>query len=287
MQNSRQVKQRIKTAKNIAKITKAMEMVSASKMRRAQDQALATRPYNKALRKSLRELAEATDISTHPLLTAHDQGVDACVVLATDKGLCGSLNSNLFKLALEWSDAHPEGVFIVIGRKGVALSRISGLHVHAQFIDLPAKVSVSAIAALNTLVLDGFLDKTFKTVHLIYTDFISTLVNKPRIEQILPLPGLTEEEKTLVDSDTSEYVFEPSPESILDKILPFYLENSLFQALLESKASEHSARMVSMKNASDNAKELMGELKLEYNKSRQAGITAELLDITTAMLSQS
>lgn len=286
MDNARQIKQRISTAKNIAKITKAMEMVSASKMRKAQDNALATRPYNQALYHSLRTLADATDITDHPLLTEPTTGTHLCVLLSTDKGLCGGLNTNLIKRALEWHDDFPEGEFVILGRKGVASAKILGLPVHAQFIDLPQQADISSIAPLRQLLLEGFSRTQYRTVTLLYTDFISTLVQKTTLQQVLPLPKLEPADEPLTDPMASEYVFEPSSRAILDEMLPYYLENALFQAMLESKASEHSARMVSMKNASENAVDLQKELKLRFNKSRQASITAELLDIVTATLSQ-
>lgn len=287
MPNARQIVQRIKTAGNISKITKAMEMVSASKMRRAQSSALATRPYTDALQHSLAALASATSSEIHPLLTEHEMGVDIAVVISTDKGLCGSLNPTLFKETMSWLRQHPNGKVVAIGKKAVAFCRLSGIDLYAQFVETPDKIKSSDIIPMSTLITEGFLDKTFKSVSLIYMDFVSTLVQRVKVQQVLPLPKIEQTEGALVDTvKESEYIFEPSADVILNNLLPYYLENSIFQAFLEARASEHSARMVSMKNASENAGELMSDLRLVYNKSRQAGITAELLDVTTALLGQ-
>lgn len=287
MQNTRQIRQRIKTAGNISKITKAMEMVSASKMRRAQAQALASRPYTRALQKSLATASSASDLSVHPFLQAHTQGFPVALLISTDKGLCGSLNPNLFKAALTWSKANPEGKFVAVGKKAVAFAKVMGLALHAQFTDLPEKLTFSDIVPITTLLMNGFTDGTFQSVAIVYMDFISTLVQKVRNVELLPITSVdVPEQEVLEQIATADYTFEPSAKDILHELMPFYVENTIFQAFLEAKASEHSARMVSMKNASENAKELMGELQLEYNKSRQASVTSELLDITTARLAQ-
>lgn len=289
MSSARQIKQRIKTAQNISKITKAMEMVSASKMRRAQAQALATRPYTRALQESLQKLASVVKTGVHPYLTDHDAGVDVAVIISTDKGLCGGLNQNLFKEAINWQKTHQNSKLVVVGRKAVAFARIYGLDVHAQFTDLPDTVRANDTIALTTLISKAFLDQTFKTVSVIYMDFVSTLVQKVRVTQLLPLSKEVSESFSSEQTETqlpSEYLFEPSPEEILADLLNYYLENTVYQSFLEAKASEHSARMVAMKNASENARDLMKELQLSFNKSRQAGITNELLDITTAILAQ-
>lgn len=289
MSSARQIKQRIKTAKNISKITKAMEMVSASKMRKAQAQALATRPYTRALQEALQKLANKVSTDVHPYLTSHENGIDIAIVISTDKGLCGGLNQNLYKAALKWQKDHPGSKFILIGRKAVAFAKAYGLPVHAQFTDLPDSIQNVDTIPVTSLVAKAFLNQNFKTVSVVYMDFISTLVQKVRVSQLLPLSQEISETlsgETVTSDEASEYLFEPSPEAILDDLLNYYLENSIYQSFLEAKASEHSARMVAMKNASENAGELVEELKLQFNKSRQAAITAELLDITTAILAQ-
>ncbi len=290
MSSARQIKQKIKTAKNISKITKAMEMVSASKMRRAQNQALATRPYTRALQESLSTLASTIKTNLHPFLVSHSGGVDVAIIISTDRGLCGGLNLNLFKSTIEWQKKHKNGKLILIGKKAVAFAKMYGLNIHAQFTDFPDIIRTSEILPIATIISKEYLNESFKSVSIIYMDFISTLVQRVKTINLLPLPKNEESgysSLVLVDTKSKiEYIFEPSPEAILDDLLNYYLENTLYQSFLEAKASEHSARMVAMKNASDNASELVSELQLQFNKSRQAGITSELLDITTAVLAQ-
>lgn len=285
--NIRQIKRRISASQNISKITKAMEMVAASKMKRAQDQALATRPYSRALLHSLQKLAEKSDRSLHPLLSENTQGSDILVVFSTDKGLCGGFNTNLFKATMHWKQSHPQGKIVAIGRKAVAFTRMMGYELLAQFTNIPEKAGFKDILPITTLVMNGFLDENYKKVDVLYMDFVNTLSQQSRIVQLLPIQntdGLEPNGDMIAPSIASEYLFEPSPKAILEHLLPYYIENTVFQTLLESKASEHSARMVAMKNASENAADLVSELKLVYNKSRQAAITSEILDIATAAL---
>lgn len=287
MVNTRQVTRRITTAQNISKITKAMEMVAASKMKRAQDQALAARPYSVALTHSLRMISGMVDATLHPLLSVNDEGSPVVVVIATDRGLCGSLNAHLTKQLIAWKAKHPPGQVIAVGRKAVLFTRSIGMTLHAQFIDLPEKIKTVDVVSLSALVINGFLEKKYLSVDLIYMNFINTLSQKVEQEQLLPLTSLEEEIKTGKKEICKEYVFEPSPKRILNELLPFYIENTIFHSMLESKASEHSSRMVAMKNASENAADLVKELKLIFNKSRQQNITSELLEITTATMALS
>jgi F-type H+-transporting ATPase subunit gamma len=286
MANTRQIKRRISTAANISKITKAMEMVSASKMRRAQQQALAARPYTRAIQDSLQKVAYFTNPSVHPLLSKHSEGKDVVVLFSTDRGLCGGLNTNLFKSAGHWVKNRSDVEFIVVGKKAIVFARKMGFTIAAQFTALPEKLTVSDILPIATLVIEKFLSHEYRSIHVIYMDFINTLSQQVRITQLLPVSAEeTELSPALAKADSvSEYTFEPQARQILDQLLPYYIENTLYQTLLEAKASEHSARMVAMKNASDNAKSLVSELKLVFNKSRQAAITNELLDITTATM---
>ncbi|HYD35649.1 MAG TPA: ATP synthase F1 subunit gamma [Vitreimonas sp.] len=285
MANTRQIKRRITASQNISKITKAMEMVAASKMRRAQEQATATRPYSRALQASLSKLGQFSDSSLHPLLAHHETGANAILLLSTDKGLCGSLNPTLFKATLQAYRQFEQPKLIAVGKKAIAFARIFGLELHAQFSNVPERLTNADTIAISTLIMDGFLSHEFKTVHIVYMDFINTLSQKVRLVQLLPLTQDVQADEALVSPELkAEYAFEPSPREILSQLLPYYLENSVYQAFLEGKASEHSARMVAMKNASENAAELVSELKLEFNKSRQASITNELLDITVAAM---
>ncbi len=289
MPNARQVKQRISTATNIAKITKAMEMVSASKMRKAQEQTLAARPFAVALRDSLRKVARETTPELHPLLSRHTEGQDVIVIISTDRGLCGSLNQTIFKSVMSWYKQHPEGSSIIVGKKGIAFSQYFGMPVFAQFTAFPDNIQLAHVLPLVTLIVENFTNRTFRSVTIVYMDFINTLSQKLKQLELLPITEVNvltndAEENPALDQP-KEFTFEPSAKAILSELLPYYIENNVYQSFLESKASEHSARMVSMKNASENAKDLVKELKLIYNKSRQESITSELLDITTATLS--
>ena len=188
MANARQIKQRIKAAGNISKITKAMEMVSASKMRRAQAQALATRPYTKALSDSLSTVAAVVNPEAHPLLQPHSEGVDALLVFSTDKGLCGSLNPTLFKHMIEWYKNRTNAAVIPVGKKAVAFTEFVGLEQYAQFSDLPDTITVEDILAISTLIREKFLNKELRSITVLYMDFVSTLVQKPTLQQLLPVP---------------------------------------------------------------------------------------------------
>jgi len=283
MSSARQVTSRIKTAKNISKITKAMEMVSASKMKRAQAQALRSRPYAKAVADTLHTLTSESNIALHPLFTEHQEGTELLVCLSTDRGLSGSFNPNLFRELSNWRKKNPKGEIVAVGKKAIAFSQFAGMSIHAQFSSIPDPISLADTLPITALILDGYLQKKFRTVSILFMDFINTLSQKAVFQQLLPLNSNLAD-TTLSPAVKTEYLFEPSATEILDKLVPYYVENSVFQAFLESKASEHSARMVAMKNASENAQDLQEELQLIFNKSRQASITSELLDITTATL---
>jgi F-type H+-transporting ATPase subunit gamma len=287
MANIRQLKRRIKTAQNTSKITKAMEMVAASKMIKAQNQALEARPYSEALFGSLQTVAKHTESSLHPLLSTNTTGKQILVVMATDKGLCGSLNTNLLKAMMDWQTAHPQGEVVAIGKKAVHSAQLVGIPVFAQFTELPERITTGEILPLSKLLIDNYLDHQLRSVDILFTDFINTLSQKATFKQLLPLsqedPYHTDD--MITPEVSSEYTFEPSTRDLLEHLLPLYIEQTIYHLMLEARASEHSARMVAMKNASENAAELMDELKLVFNKSRQAAITAELLDMIGATLS--
>ncbi|MFH2118708.1 MAG: ATP synthase F1 subunit gamma [Candidatus Paceibacterota bacterium] len=289
MSNEQQVKRRINTAQNIAQITKAMEMVAASKMKKAQDQALSARDYSQVLNDSIETIFQTAKLN-HPLLSTHEAGLSIMLVISTDKGLCGALNTNLARELMTWKKENPEGEVICVGKKAILITRKLGLTVHAQFTDLSDYVHFQDVIPVIELVMNGFLEQKFSSVEVLYTDFINTLSQKPKMETILPISAgfrmelETKEEKKAEVIPVKEYLFEPSPQEILNQLLPFFLENMLFHIFLEAKASEHSARMVAMKNASENAKELMDELRLIYNKTRQQNVTSELLDIISATM---
>jgi len=286
MANTRQIKHRIDTTGNIAQITRAMEMVSASKMRKSQDRALSARSYSQALKKSLNTLAQVVDPSLHPLLKENKSGLDLAIVITTDRGLCGNLNHSLLRNLTAWMKKHPQGQVVAVGKKAIGFTKFYNITTHAEFTSIPDNVTASDIAPIGKIILEGYLAKKYKSVRVFFMDFINTLSQRTNSIQLLPLKSQDIESEPLQTKKPSrnEYIFEPNAASILNDLLPYYVENVLFQTFLESKASEHSARMVTMKNASENADELIADLRLEFNKSRQSGITSELLDITTAGL---
>jgi F-type H+-transporting ATPase subunit gamma len=294
MANSQALKRRITTAKNIKQLTKAMEMVSASKMRRAQLQALASRPYNRKLQSTLLTIAAMTDSKKHPLLKKNETGKDIIVLVSTDKSLSGSLNTNLFRGTLDYLESNLSQdnlAFIIIGQKARRFVVGGGYELFAEFSNLPDPIKFIDSHSVSEMIIKGYLDKSFKSVTFIYMDFISTLVQKIRAFKLLPLPRDWEELFTgpqdilEVGAQIShDYLFEPGTDEILEWLLPYYIEQVVYQTLMETKASEHSARMVAMKNASDNAVEIISDLTLQYNKQRQSRITSELLDNITSLI---
>jgi len=278
--NTRLIKRRIKSAQNIAKITKAMEMVSASKMRRAQEAVTRSRPYAEKLAASLNEIATHTDPGIHPLLQTSAAGVPLLILVSTDRGLCGGLNTNLFKATLEFIEQNPDTQVLVIGRKGQDFAVRSGLPIIASFVDMPNTLKFQDILPILETATPGFLGGTYSQVYIAHMKFISTLSQQVSFTQLLPFSQEYETDPEI----KSEYLFEPSAEEILNRLLPAYLETMMYQVMLDARASEHSARMITMQNASNNARDVVSSLNLEYNKGRQASITQELLEINTALL---
>lgn len=284
MSSSRLIKSRIRSAKNISQITKAMEMVSASKMRRAQSQALASRPYAEKLAQMLRVASQYTTADAHPLLKQNDSPKALMILISTDRGQTGGLNTNLFKSAFEFAEGK-NVEFVVVGKKAREFAIKIGMPVVAEFSGLPEKLSFDQALPIAQFAMNGFLTGEYGSVHILHMRFISTLSQKAELQQLLPLQYERVDQPAELIVAKSEYVFEPSARDLLDYLLPYYTEVQIFQKLLDARASEHSARMVAMKNASDNAKEVVGELQLVYNKGRQSAITRELNEITTAQLS--
>ncbi len=282
MPNTRLIKRRIRSAQNIAKITKAMEMVSASKMRRAQQQVQASRPYASKLHDVLTTIATHTNPELHPLLQ-QSSGRPCLVLLSTDRGLCGGLNTNLFKSAMEFMEHNSNVAVVAVGRKAQEFAQRIGWEIVASFLGLPEKVGFNDVLPIAELVREGFLNHEFSSVHVMHMKFVNTLTQSPETTQLLPLAASEFTHGEALEAQ-GEYAFEPTAQDILDSLLPYYVEMEVYQLMLDAKASEHSARMISMQNASNNAKDVVSSLRLEYNKGRQAGITKELLEITTASL---
>jgi F-type H+-transporting ATPase subunit gamma len=288
MPSTRDIRRRIKSVKSTQQITKAMQMVASAKMRRAQQSALASRPYARLMYRMQRDaITHAGDFS-HPLLetrTAHQRAV---LLLSTDKGMCGALNSNLFREAMQFD--RRSTLFLAAGRKAAQFIARTKRDLAGEFTfsDNP---KFSQARAMAKMAIDLFLSRKVDRVEILFNRFISTLVQKPVSIQFLPVSEikglvLSPEEQAMPQKmeQTPEFLFEPSAGHVLGELLPSYLNLYVYQMLLEAKASEQSARMVAMKNATDNAKQIIKDLTLEYNKMRQTSITNELLEISTAQM---
>lgn len=289
MPSTRDIRRRIKSVKNTAQITKAMQMVASSKMRKAQLAALAGRPYAQQMNTMLADATASATEFTHPLMEQRGGKKRAVILVSTDKGLCGALNSNLFREAGKLDK--DTTVFICAGKKGAQFVSRTKRQLAAEFTYKDAPLFAEA-RAISKFAQDLFLKGEVDHVDIMFTNFISTLVQKPEQKSLLPIgeikgvqAGLDgEETQTALKTSGVEFQFEPRADKVLGDLLPHYLNFQVFQILLEAKASEHSSRMVAMKNATDNAKQLIKDLTLEYNKLRQANITKELLEITTAQM---
>jgi len=289
MPSTRDIRRRIKSVKNTAQITKAMQMVAAAKMRKAQQAALAGRPYADLMNQVLAEAAPRIAAFKHPLMETRAVNKRAVILVSTDKGLCGALNSNLFREVVKFD--RDSTVFITAGRKAAQFVARTRRPLAAEFSykDAPAFAEARAISKFaQSLFLKGEAD----AVDILFTNYISTLVQQPKIVPFLPIgkiaattAGVNAPAAPLpATRPENVFEFEPQAETVLGALLPHSLNFQMHQVLLEAKASEQSARMVAMKNATDNAKEIIKSLTLEYNKLRQANITKELLEITTAQM---
>jgi len=287
MANTQDIRRRIKSIRNTAQITKAMQMVAASKMRKAQQHALAGRPYAGLMNKVLVSLQKQTDHKLHPLLQVRPIKKELVLVISTDKGLAGALNTNLLREAARFE---PDKTgFVVSGRKARQFLARTKRELLADFElkDSPSFVETKPIAQFVT---EKFLNREVDKVSVLYTHFINTINQQPVVQTLLPISDFTlaKGEEGGSPKEGADpmvgYLFEPSAEAVLDVMLPYYIQYQVYQMILDARASEHSARMVAMKNATDNAQEFIKDLTLEYNKMRQASITTELLEIATAQM---
>jgi F-type H+-transporting ATPase subunit gamma len=296
---TREIKRRIRSVKNISQVTRAMQMVAAAKMRRAQEQALSTRAYAEKAWQILTQLAAQPGCSPemHPLFQ-RSPTVDTLglVLITADKGLCGGYNVNVIRAAWRFIlEAGCPVKLVTVGRKGRDYMMRYGRDVIAEFTELPPRPSMLDITPIARMVIDGFLRREMDEIYLVYTEFVNTLLQRPTIRRLLPLVT-TEMESALtgicalagtdgrdrqmeITKLSAMYIYEPDPRTILDTVLPRFTELQVYHAVLESLASEHSARMVAMRHATDNANELLGELTLSYHRARQEAITEEMLDI--------
>jgi F-type H+-transporting ATPase subunit gamma len=290
MPTAREVKNRIRSIKNIGQITRALEAVSASRVRRAQSRVLASRAYSeKAWEILLNVQGAGGGGALHPLLTAREDVKNVMIILVTsERGLAGAFNTNVIRASLRFSERLGKPVkFITVGRKGRDSVARLRRNIVAEFPN-PDEAGLSVYRPIIQMAIDEFLSGQVDEVFVAYTDFVNTLTQRPRVLRLLPLsPYETDDmvaaeyikDAPKVTGGSMQYEFEPSPEAILDEIVPRFTQLTFYQAILESKASEHSARMVAMRNASENAAGLVVDLTLVYNKARQAGITSEILDI--------
>jgi F-type H+-transporting ATPase subunit gamma len=286
MANARDVRLRIRSVKNIAQVTRALQAVSASNVRKAMAAMIRTRPYATKAWQVLTHIAgQPGRASLHPLLTPRAENRNELVVLVTgDRGLAGAYNSNIVRFSLQRFNTREIPVsYIAIGRKGRDLLFRQRKNVIAEFSHLPAAPTFTDVSAIGRLAVDEFLNGNVDRVYLVYTEFINMVKQVPTIKQLLPLEIGIGEGRVVAFEQTKKaaaaYIYEPNEEEILDEIVPRFTELQVYQAIMESLASEHAARMVAMKNATDSATDLAGALQLELNKVRQQGITGEILDI--------
>jgi len=287
MANTQDIRRRIKSIRNTAQITKAMQMVAASKMRKAQQHALEGRPYAVLMNKVLVSLQQRTNPQLHSLLEVRPVKKELVLIISTDKGLCGALNTNLFREALNFDQT--KAAFVVTGKKARQFIGRTKRELLADF-ELKDSPSFVETKPISKFCIEKFLRREVDKVSVLFTHFINTISQRAVAQTLLPispfdLPRRKKTEEAKQDADPMlGYVFEPKAEELLGVVLPYYIQFLVFQMILDARASEHSARMVAMKNATDNAEKFIKDLTLEYNKMRQAGITTELLEIATAQM---
>jgi F-type H+-transporting ATPase subunit gamma len=280
MAGSKEIRTKIKSVQNTRKITKAMEMVAASKMRRAQERMRTSRPYAEKIRNVAAHISHANPEYRHPFLVERDSVKRiGLIVVTTDKGLCGGLNTNALRVALnkikEWEAQGEEVEVCALGNKGLGFMQRLGANVVSQVTGLGDKPHMEKLIGALKIMLDGYTQDRFDRLLIIYTRFVNTMKQEPVVEQLLPLTG----ETLGAPEGAWDYIYEPDAKAVLDQVLTRYVEALIYQGVAENMASEQSARMVAMKAASDNAGNVIDELTLIYNKTRQASITKELSEI--------
>lgn len=283
MATGKEIRGQIKSFENTKKITKAMEMVSVSKMRKAQDRMRAARPYSDKIRNIAANLSKANPEYVHTFMKPNDGKVAGFIVVTTDKGLCGGLNTNVLRaVTVKLRELQGQGVSaeaVAIGNKGLGFLNRIGAKVVSHVTQLGDRPHLDKLIGPVKVLLDAYAEGRINAVYLSYTKFINTVKQEPVVEQLLPLKA--DALKADGDAHSWDYIYEPDAQSVIDELLVRYVESLIYQAVAENMASEHSARMVAMKAATDNAGNVIGELKLVYNKTRQAAITKELSEIVS------
>jgi F-type H+-transporting ATPase subunit gamma len=278
MPSQREIRRRITSVRNIKQITRAMQFVAASKLKRAQDSTLQSRPYADKIDEVLADLASVLGAEDHPLLAKRETGKRLIVLLTSDRGLAGSLSTNVIRKASEEITGDSGDLAVVtVGRKGHGAMRRAHVPVAAAFDGYGERPAFSAVIPLARLLTDDYVAGTYSAIDLIYPRFVSTLVQRPVVERLLPIEPTIDTEGI----PGNQFIFEPNPGEVLRQILPRYVATRVYQAALELTASFYSAQMVAMKNATENAQELIEDLTLTYNKVRQANITREMIEIAT------
>jgi len=275
MASARDIRRRIRSVKNIQQITKAMKMVAAARLRRAQERALSSRPYTAKIREVLASVAGGVGEISHPLLEVRPANRIAYLVMAGDKGLCGAYNSNVMKEAAANVRTQNDPVIFAVGRKSRDFFKRRGYRIDQEMTGVSEKPAYEHARTIAQKLVDMYVEGLVDEIYLVYTQFISPVQSNPSTIRLLPVAS----EDVQGEGPQQEYIFEPSAEAVLDLLLPKYLETVIYGALLQASASELGSRMTAMGNATDNAQELIGKLTLSYNKVRQAGITRELAEI--------
>ena len=278
MASQRDIRRRIGAVRNIKQITRAMQFVAASKLKRAQDATLAARPYSEMIDEVLADLATVLSGEDHPLLAEREGGKRLIVLITTDRGLAGPLNTNTIRFAAREITEKPGDLAVVtVGRKGRDSMRRAGVPLEAHFAGFGDRPAFADVIPLARLITDDFLEGKFSIVDIIYSRFVTTLTQKAEMDRLLPIEPSEDTEGI----PGNQFIFEPDASTVLQALLPRYVATRLFQAVLEAKASEESSRMVAMKNATENAEDLIDDLTLSYNKVRQTNITREMIEIAS------
>ncbi len=278
MASQREIRRRIAAVKNIKQITRAMQFVAASKLKRAQDATLAARPYSEKIDEVLADLATVLGGDEHPLLAKREGGKRLIVLVTSDRGLAGPFNTNTIRFAAqEITEKGGDLAVVTVGRKGRDAMRRARVPMEAHFEGFGDRPTFADVLPLARLITDDYLAEKYTSVDIVFSQFVSTLTQRPALDTLLPIEPSEDTEGI----PGNQFIFEPSPGAVLERLVPRYVATRLFQAVLESKASEESSRMVAMRNATDNAEDLIEDYTLAYNKVRQANITREMIEIAS------